>query len=91
MFRSRFFRLILCETIEIVSIVLLIVFIIYFQMIYLFNQFFKQIIINGVMTLSIDFSLIIKIILLSFIMVLLCQMIPLIYMMRLNTANTLKG
>ncbi len=86
-----FLRLILCETIEIVSIVLLIVFIIYFQMIYLFNQFFKQIIINGVMTLSIDFSLVIKIILLSFIMVLLCQMIPLVYMMRLNTANTLKG
>lgn len=86
-----FLKLILCESLEIVGLSFLIVFIMYFQSIFFLNQFLKEMIINGTMTLSMDLSLIGNVLLLSFGMVLLCQIIPLIYIMKLNTAEVLKG
>lgn len=86
----NFIQMILCESFEIILISLTVVFILYVQLIHIFNVFIKEILIYEVMILSIDYRLFSIVCLCSFILVLLSQFLPLLSIVRLNTIEALK-
>lgn len=85
-----FLRLILWESIEVVLASVFIVFIIYMQIINILNVILKDILLNRSFVVSIDQSLLLLIILLAFLLVLSSQILPMIYIGKLNTIEALK-
>lgn len=85
-----FIRMILCESLIIVGVSLGLVFLTYIQIIHIFNSILKAIAIYESIVLSVDISLFFVITFLSFVLVCISQIAPVIYITRLNTVNALK-
>ena len=86
-----FFLYILCEIFLIGSFSIVVVWIIYIKLIQFMNQFFQTMLINDTLTLNIDYHLFFIMCFFAFGLIILSQIIPMIYMIKLNTVEALKG
>lgn len=86
----NFIQMILCESFLIACFSMICVYGIYYQLISIFNTLFKEMLLNDTIKMTMDYHLLGMISLCAFILVLLSQLIPLIYIIRLNTIEALK-
>lgn len=86
-----FVKLIFFESIEIVIFSLGVVFVFYIQIVYGLNIIVKELLFNQTIVFSIDFMLMGQVAVFSIVIVLLCQIIPMITILKMNTIEALKG
>lgn len=84
-------KLVLCESFQIVIYSLIFVYLIYYQMISFLNVFLKEVLINETIILSVDYQLLTIVCVFSIILMFISQFVSLVYIMKLNTVETLKS
>lgn len=87
----NFLQIIIYESFQLALFSMIFVYGIYSWLLYLMNSIFKEVLLNDTMYLNIDYHLLYFVSLLALGLVLLSQIIPLVYIIRLNTIEALKN
>lgn len=81
----------ICESLEILLVSWGVVVILYYEFLSICEMFVKELFVENVMRFSFDIELLAMTFLFSLVLIFLSQFLPMIYTLRINTVETLKG